>query len=60
MDVVTSLLAWRTHPKDEVGIGNIIRAKTERLFGKIDRLEMMEKSVVQVSLRCRLGDKTRG
>ena len=43
-----SLTAWRTHPKDEVGIASILDAKSENFFGKIDLMEVLEKSVIQV------------
>ena len=48
VDVVVALMTWRTHPKDETGIANILTANTENLFGKIDILDMMEKSLFQV------------
>ena len=47
-EVVATLNTWRTHPRDETGVANLLRANTENLFGKMDRLDIMEKSCLQV------------
>ena len=58
VDEEVALMTWRTHPKDETGIANILNANTENIYGKMDIVQIMEKSLFQVLRRVIIARRT--